>query len=69
MKIVYDPVLKRPGCALLQAAYGADGGAANYFNIDHWLLAPTPDMALYEVTVKQLTQVVAITEQANEEMK
>jgi hypothetical protein len=43
--LVFDTKLMKPGCVLLQAAYGC--GQANTFvqmTFENWLLAPTPDM-------------------------
>jgi hypothetical protein len=65
MKIAYDCTLKQPGCVLLQAAMGADVALAHRFNPDHWLLAPTPDLKVYEVTDQQMEQLLVITEAAH----
>jgi hypothetical protein len=64
MKIVYDTTLMRPGCAILQAAYGADVSIARMFNSQDWLTNPTPDMGVYEVTKEQLELLIAKTEKA-----
>jgi hypothetical protein len=56
--LVYDIKLRRPGCALLQAALGGDPGMANSFPSEHWLLAPTPDMKTYNISDEQLRQVI-----------
>lgn len=61
MRIAYDGMLRRPGCVLLQAAMGGDVAAAELFPVETWLLAPTPDMAVYTVTREQLTKLVTIT--------
>lgn len=61
-RVVYDPVLKRPGCVLLAAALGGDYHTANRFRTEDWLLAPTPDMGVFVVTADQLNQLVKITE-------
>ena len=53
-RLVYDLKLMRPGCALLQAALGGDGGIANKFPSEHWLLAPTPDLKLYNISDQEL---------------
>lgn len=56
MKIAYDTVLDRPGCALIQASMGAD--IDNFelakFGTQSWLLAPTSTMGLYEINAAQL---------------
>jgi hypothetical protein len=64
MKVVYDAVLKRPGCALLQAALGGTNGIADLFPLDSWLLAPTDDLRLYEINEGRLGQLITITENA-----
>ena len=51
--LVYDPVLKRPGCVLLQAAMGATVRATK-FPSESWLLAPTPNMAVYKISNEEL---------------
>jgi hypothetical protein len=62
MKIAYDCQLKRPACVLVAAGMGADSSLAQHFNTQDWLLAPTPDMAVYECTPDQLAKLVKITE-------
>ena len=42
---VVDLKLRRPACVLLQAVMGGDIRVAHMFPAEHWLLAPTPDMA------------------------
>ena len=67
MKIVFDTKLKRPGCALLQAAMG--GSVPNFnqlFPAETWLVSPTPDMHAYDVTESQLKQLVAMALRAIE---
>lgn len=61
MKIAYDAVLKRPGCALLQAAYGCDPQLAHMFDTDLWLVGPTPNLACMEIDASRLPQLVSIT--------
>jgi len=52
--LVYDPVLKQPGCVLLQAAYGCNGHDLQRHLPDaEWLLAPTKDMGRYTATEEQ----------------
>jgi len=46
--MVVDMESKRPGCVLLQAAYGcgeANSFLQSVFDTRHWLLAPAPKMA------------------------
>lgn len=57
--ILFDPKVMKPGCPLLQAAAG-NPRIASCFDTEVWLLAPTPDMRVYEVTKAQLTRLVAI---------
>lgn len=56
MKIVFDIKRMRPACALLQAVMGGSQGIAHGFDSDTWLLVPTPDMSVYEITPEQLKQ-------------
>ena len=43
--LIYDVKLRRPACALLQAALGADHSwLGSLFDASTWLTAPTPDM-------------------------
>ena len=60
-RIVYDPVLKRPACVLLQAAYGCDSSLSHQFDTEDWLLAPTENMGVMEVTEEQLALLPEIT--------
>jgi len=65
MKIVYDVELRRPGCAIIQAAMGGDRSIANEFDTATWLTFPTPNMGLYEVTQKQLDYLVKTSKKDN----
>lgn len=68
MSIVYDMKLKKPGCALLQAAYGASIGSFELqkFDADNWLLAPTPDTKLYSLgTKEELEMAIKVTLETN----
>ena len=58
MRIAFDIKLMRPGCALVAAALGVSVEAANRFNIEDWLLYPTPNMGVYETTEAQLETLV-----------
>lgn len=64
MKIAFDVKLRRPACAILQAVYGGDEHALARFDADTWLVNPTPDIKLYEVTTEQLKQLVVMAERA-----
>lgn len=59
--VVFDLVLRRPGCALLQAALGGSPGIANQFPTRSWLTAPTPDMQAYQITQEDLKHLVTST--------
>jgi hypothetical protein len=64
VKIVFDTKLRRPACVLLQAAYGAEPHIAENFDPETWLLAPTPDMAMFDVNPNQLKQLIIMLEKA-----
>jgi len=59
--VAYDTTLKRPGCAIIQAVFGATISNAELMRMDGWLLSPTEGMRLYEVTDEQLNDLVALT--------
>ena len=59
MKIAFDIKLMRPGCVLVAAAMGGDPQVANEFDTRDWLLVPTPNMGVYDVTPDQLRQLVS----------
>lgn len=61
--IAYDKTLMRPACALLQVMYGGDSGIAQEFDVEDWLLAPTPNLRPYRVPLNQLGEVVEMTRQ------
>jgi hypothetical protein len=63
--IAYDCKLKRPGCVLIQAAMATipSGLIHQYFDADSWLVAPTPDMHVYPITLEQLPALAAKTQQ------
>lgn len=54
MKIAYDCSQDRPACVLVAAGLGADSSLASRFPTKSWLLAPTPDMGVYEVSEAEL---------------
>ena len=54
MKIAFDINEMKPGCVLLQATFDCDPHIAHKFKTEHWLLAPTPEMKVYELTPQQL---------------
>ena len=56
--LVYDLKLKRPGCALLQAAMGGSPGVASSFPSEHWLISLTPDLKAYKISTEELADVI-----------
>ena len=67
----FDCKLRRPACVLLQAVYGCDTLLVSHlFSTEKWLLAPTPDMALYEMTLAEWKEVaLKINAEPNNEKK
>ena len=57
-RIVFDAKLKRPGCVLLQAAYGGITRIAHLFPVRSWLVAPTDDLHLYPLGPGHLDQLI-----------
>lgn len=53
-KIVYDPVLKRPACILLQVMGGGTVTSEDIFMMGDWLTETTPNMRLFSVTDEEL---------------
>ena len=57
--IVFSPSSRRPGCVLLQAAFGGtlpNDRFLDLFPPETWLVAPTDDMNAYPATDAQLEQ-------------
>lgn len=53
--IAYDCTLRRVGCPLMQSALGATAIVGEpEFPAGTWLIEPTKDMKVYEVTDEQL---------------
>lgn len=48
--VVYDLTLDRPACVLVAAALGGSTAVAKLFPSELWLLAPTPQMKVYEIS-------------------
>lgn len=63
MKIAYDTKLKRPGCAIVQAAFNCDPRVANKFPTEVWLTSPTPEMRVYDANEDQMAYLVKIAEE------
>lgn len=57
-KVAFDIKLMRPGCAILQALFGAEPTIADKFDTKTWLVGPTPEMKAYEVTPEELKKLV-----------
>lgn len=49
----YDPVLRRPACVLLQAAFGGDRQVCFLFPPGAWLLTPTKTLRMVGGTREQ----------------
>lgn len=58
LKIAFDITLMRPGCAMLQAAFGCPGVLADLFPVETWLLTPTENLRVYRIQRPQLEQLV-----------
>jgi hypothetical protein len=59
MLLCYDIKLMRPGCVLLAAAMGGDPDLAKKFPSETWLLAPTPDLKVYNITEAEFDSLLA----------
>jgi hypothetical protein len=59
MRIAYDIVLDRPGCPIIQAAFGGDLHIVDRFPIQSWLLAPTENMRTYEASAEQIEVLIS----------
>jgi hypothetical protein len=68
IRLVYDLDLKRPACALLQAAMGGDSHALYEvgFTSEDWLISPTPGMRLIAGTLDEWHRAVEITHRNKE---
>lgn len=66
MKVVFDVVQRRPGCAILQAVMGGDQHVATLFSSETWLISPTDDMRCMEVNEDQMAQLIVMAEKAVE---
>lgn len=65
--VAFDLKLRRPGCAIVQAALGGFIPAADRFHVESWLLYPTPDMKLYDVPLDEFERLVAFVNEENPE--
>lgn len=59
--IAYDPDLKRPGCAVVQAGFGTTIPASALQRLHGWATAPTAGMRVFLVSPEQFEQLVEIT--------
>lgn len=65
MDIVFDPVLRRPGCVILQAAMGGNvPDFTSRFPAETWLTSPTPDMGCFPVNEPQLYRLIEMATEA-----
>ncbi len=58
MRIAFDCELMRPGCVILQAALGGSAPLAMMFPTESWLVAPTKELKVREITEAQLDMLV-----------
>lgn len=68
LSIAYDATLRRPGCAIMQSVMGATiphSALDIIIGVEYWVVHPTPDMKLYEVTAAQLKKLGEITRSFN----
>ena len=62
MRICFSPSRRRPGCPLLQIAFGGDVPSADFYKFfpaDVWLLGATDDMASYPIDEEHSLQVLS----------
>ena len=57
-RIAFDIKKMKVGCALLQATHGCNPLLADRFDTKYWLLYPTPNLYVYEVTEHQLGMLI-----------
>lgn len=68
--IMFDCELRRPGCVLIQGAFGADPRIAHEFPEETWLLSPTENMHRYKIaTDEQLDKLVEMAIAATSDKK
>lgn len=64
--VVFDPVLLRPGCVILQAlGGGADTGTLFKLGMhsEYWLVSPSPDMRPMAGTEEEWKKVAVLMQQ------
>lgn len=57
IRFAFDPVTKRPGCVLLQVAFGASEGVGRHFSSEIWQIE-VGHLRLYSCTPEQWPSVV-----------
>lgn len=65
--IAFSTEQRRPGCVIVQAAMGAtiaNTELERWFPAETWLLAPTDDMQVYQVTFDQMKQLAEMAKRA-----
>ena len=66
--IAFDCELRRPGCVLIQASFGATVPMNRFhhaFPPETWLLAPTPGMKVYPVNESVLEKLAVMATRAS----
>lgn len=63
--IVFDTVLRRPGGATIQVILGGDPGIASLFPEETRLTFQTPDMKLFQVDGRELTNLIKLAIKAS----
>lgn len=57
LRIAFDAKEGKVGCVLLQATRGGTVPSFSaIFDVEDWLIAPTPDLKLYEITEEQVSK-------------
>lgn len=51
---MYDPVLRRPGCVLIQAALQCQAGPCDHWDPNLWLTAPSKNLMRVRASPAQL---------------
>lgn len=67
MKIAYDVKSMRPGCAILQAAFGCDSSVIRDFPVESWIVDSAENLKVYEVTEEQLQILIERSKRAKKD--
>ena len=62
MRLAFDFKRMKVGCPLLQAAYGGCSRISQMFPIETWLLTPTKELQVFEISEEQLETLLKILE-------